>query len=247
MNELKYHGPLAKGDRGKRVRAAQEWLSLNGFGVVIDGQFGPATARAVRWFQEERGLTRSGRVDKKTFLALVDPLAVAVEPVVGAVDFGAAVVSHARQHLDAGAREVGGQNRGPWVRTYMGGKDGTPWPWCAGFVSFVLRQACEETGHRMPVKYTFSCDIMAEDAKRKGRFRKGSAISPADIRPGWLFLQRRTASDWVHVGIVTAAKSDYFHTLEGNTNDSGDREGYEVAARFRGFAKKDFIDTSFAE
>ncbi len=37
------------------------------------------------------------------------------------------------------------------------------------------------------------------------------------------------------------ADADVFHTIEGNTNDDGSRNGYEVCARRRGYGKKDFV------
>ena len=41
--------PLAQGAPDQpNVRRVQEWLSLHGNGVLIDGDFGPATERAAR-------------------------------------------------------------------------------------------------------------------------------------------------------------------------------------------------------
>jgi hypothetical protein len=45
----------------------------------------------------------------------------------------------------------------------------------------------------------------------------------------------------VHTGLVVRAGQETFETIEGNTNDAGDREGYEVCQRVRGYAGKDFI------
>ncbi len=61
------------------------------------------------------------------------------------------------------------------------------------------------------------------------------------MTPGSFFLNRRTPDDWTHVGIVTEAADGSFKTIEGNTNDEGSREGYEVCARNRGYKKRDFI------
>lgn len=36
-----------------------------------------------------------------------------------------------------------------------------------------------------------------------------------------------------HVGLVEALGPDLLHTIEGNTNDEGSREGYEVCRRQR--------------
>ena len=61
------------------------------------------------------------------------------------------------------------------------------------------------------------------------------------IKPGSMFLSRRTTKDWVHVGIVIKAEDQIIHTIEGNTNDEGSREGYEVCKRIRGYKNKDYI------
>ena len=36
-----------------------------------------------------------------------------------------------------------------------------------------------------------------------------------------------------HAGIVESIEGDYIHTIEGNSNDEGSREGYEVCRRKR--------------
>ena len=42
-NDLKLDKNYKRGSKGKKVKLIQEWLSLNGFGVVVDGDFGPAS------------------------------------------------------------------------------------------------------------------------------------------------------------------------------------------------------------
>jgi peptidoglycan hydrolase-like protein with peptidoglycan-binding domain len=37
------------------------------------------------------------------------------------------------------------------------------------------------------------------------------------------------------------AAAETFRTIEGNTNDDGVREGYEVCARTRNYKKRDFV------
>ena len=54
-------------------------------------------------------------------------------------------------------------------------------------------------------------------------------------------LVRRTPSDWVHVGIVLRADQESMRTIEGNTNDSGSPDGFEVCERTRNYAGKDFV------
>jgi hypothetical protein len=155
---------------------------------------------------------------------------------------GQMVVANAEQHLEQHPLEVGGQNKGPWVRLYMQGNEGSEWPWCAGFVSFVLKQACKSLSVPPPIKTSFSCDSLVASAKERGLFLKESeAKERSAIVPGSLFLVRRTSTDWVHTGIVLSAEDNIFHTIEGNTNDDGDREGYEVCRRIRNYEGKDFI------
>ncbi len=244
MTELKLATVLKRGSRGKSVRVVQEWLSLHGLHVAIDGDFGPATEHAVRDFQRKKRLPRGGVVNASTFAQLVWPMARAMRPIdPGRRSLGRLVVAYARRHLREHPREIGGQNRGPWVRLYMNGHEGSRWAWCAGFVSFVLKQACRAAGAPLPIRTSFSCDVLATSAKAKGLFLPESGIDdPRRIPAGSIFLNRRTSTDWVHTGVVVRAGDEVFRTIEGNTNDEGSREGYEVCARVRGYRKKDFIE-----
>ena len=243
MSDLDLDKNYKKSTKGPKVKLIQEWLCLHGFHVAIDTDFGPATDRAVREFQKKNGLKPDGIVGKGTFAKLIKPMTDVLKPI--AADgkaLGRMVVAYAEQHLKQTPLEIGGQNRGPWVRLYMNGNEGPDWPWCAGFASFILKQACKALEAPLPIKTSVSCDVLAEQAKQKGIFLpEAKAQDRKLVRPGSLFLVRRTTTDWVHTGIVLKADADVFYTIEGNTNDEGSREGYEVCKRFRGYDKKDFI------
>jgi len=232
-----------KGNKGKKVKLIQEWFCLHGFNICIDGDFGPATEYAVKEFQRRKGLEVDGVVGKRTFEKLIFPMTNALNLITrDGKSLGQMVNACARQHLKANPREIGGQNKGPWVRLYMNGNEGVQWPWCAGFVCFILKQACQSMGIPLPIKTSVSCDVLAANAKEKGIFLKESEIEDkAQITNGAFFLNRRTPTDWIHTGIVIRAEDEVFHTIEGNTNDEGSREGYEVCKRIRGYKKKDFI------
>jgi len=245
--ELTLDREYKRRDKGDKVRGIQEWLSLQGQGVSIDGAFGPATEAAVRGFQTGSGIAVTGIVDTATFAALAEPLAAAITPILATEKtLNDMILAYANQHLARHPLEVGGQNCGPWVRVYMEGNQGTDWPWCAGFACFILRQAADALGKPMPFKRTFSCDVLASQAMAAGRFISAAAIAKGkvqkeDIPPGSLFINRRTDNDWNHTGIAIAFHDDHFETIEGNTNDAGDREGYEVCRRIRGYGGKDFV------
>lgn len=61
---------LRRGDNDDAVVALQEALNHTGAGLDADGDFGPATERAVRAFQETHGLRTDGKVGRATMAAL---------------------------------------------------------------------------------------------------------------------------------------------------------------------------------
>lgn len=242
MQDLILIKECSKGDKGKKVKLIQEWLCLHGLHLAIDGDFGPATDYAVKAFQKQKGLTTNGIVDQNTFALLTKPMTDVLMPIaVEKKTPGSMVVAYAKQHLRQHPLEIGGQNKGPWVRLYMDGNEGPAWPWCAGFAGFILKQAFKTLNLSLPITPSFSCDSLAASAKTNGIFLGGKEAVFTQITPGSLFLNRRTSTDWTHTGIVLKAEAEFFHTIEGNTNDEGDREGYEVCQRIRGYKDKDFI------
>lgn len=62
---------VRRGDSGDAVRAAQSQLQSKGYGVTVDGAFGPGTDSAVRSFQSAQALVADGVVGPNTWLALV--------------------------------------------------------------------------------------------------------------------------------------------------------------------------------
>ncbi|HYW30092.1 MAG TPA: peptidoglycan-binding domain-containing protein [Gemmatimonas sp.] len=242
--EYAFTTALSRGARGKRVKFVQEWLTLHNIQLVADGDFGAATMAAVRRFQETRQLPVTGSVDLATFTALTDPVRRVVAPIPRANrTLNQLVVAYAEQHEREHPREVGGQNRGPWVRLYMKGDEGDAFPWCAGFVSFVVSQAARSFDAKLAIPYTVSCDVIAVEGRHRHRFIPEQEIHAlkATAAGGSVFLNRRSATDWIHTGIVVRFDDETIETIEGNTNDSGSREGFEVVRRIRGYKSKDFV------
>ncbi len=241
-DEVEFEKELKKGSRGMAVSRVQEWLNFHKIGLVVDGSFGPVTERSLKRFQANAGLAQSGKVNKKTFTALVQPMLAVLKPIKGkAKTMGQAIAAYGQAHLAIHPIEIGGQNRGPWVRLYMKGHEGNAFPWCAGFVTFLMNQAAQTLKKDLPVEGSFSCDSLAAQAKANGRFLSETNATPNAIPAGTIFLVRRTSTDWTHTGIVTDTLAQTFDTIEGNTNDEGVREGFEVCARTRAYDSKDFI------
>jgi hypothetical protein len=153
------------------------------FLVVVDGIFGPATELAVRRFQAGAGLPPSGVVDRPTSAKLLAPMERALAPIDPAPrGFGRCTVAYARQHLEEHPREVGGQNRGPWVRLYMGGNEGTAWPWCAGFAcSFIAHDPLQFDTTFQPDSLIFfsSTHAQGEDTTKRRPSDSSGVLPPA--------------------------------------------------------------------
>lgn len=240
--EVEFTGPVAQGQRGKAAARTQEWLCLHHRQVVVDGDFGPVSTDALMNLQTDFGVPVTGVVDEQTHALMVEPmLSVLRPPFSMSMPFSDAVLAVANAHLAQHPREVGGDNRGPWVRIYMNGNDGANWFWCAGFVKFCMLQAAELLDVDIPIAGSFSCDSLAAQARDARLFLAERDAEPDNIPPGSIFLVRRTPMDWTHTGIVSEARDNSFGTVEGNTNDDGYRNGYEVCSRSRGYSKKDFI------
>ena len=244
-DEYRFPGELSRGAQGRKVKLAQEWLTLLEISLNPDGDFGPATERAVERFQAMRGLPVSGNIDVDTWMALIMPILRANAPIpAGDQTLGELVIDYASQHLAEHPREIG-HNQGPWVRMYLRGLEAA---WCAGFVFYCVNQATRTLGITHPLRTTFSCDRMAAQAKQLNLFVSEAQVGsmpPEEyeffLPPGTIFLRRNTPTDWTHTGLVVCATEDALETIEGNTNDEGSREGYEVCRRIRGYRNMDFV------
>ncbi|MFB7231411.1 peptidoglycan-binding protein [Streptomyces fimicarius] len=62
---------VREGESGDAVSAAQTALNKHGYGLGVDGQFGPATASAVKDFQSKQGLDADGVIGPQTWQHLV--------------------------------------------------------------------------------------------------------------------------------------------------------------------------------
>ena len=121
-------------------------------------------------------------------------------------------------------REATNANDGPWVEAIQrttGNRRGDAW--CASFVNFVLQIAY---AGKNPLPATASCDVILEFGRKHNRIVE----TP---EPGDIFLVMRNPNDAVHTGIVTRVTDTTVHTIEGNTNNGGGREGWGVLARER--------------
>lgn len=245
-SELNLAAPIGPGSPKKQTKWVQERLYLAGFGLRIDGDFGPATGQQLRNFQQSKKLAPTGVYAQAEHDILTLPFVRALNPMkTDGNPFGDLTVAVARQHIAQHPVEVGGPNGGPWVRMYMDGQEGPEWLWCAGFSFFMLDQACYLLNRTPPMKRAVGVDTVVDRAKASGNFLSEkdakTAAGRARIRPGSFFVVRASASHWSHMGIVSATSDTTFSTCEGNSNDDGSSNGYEALERVRSYPGKDFV------
>lgn len=236
---------IKAGTEGMKVQRIQEWCCHHGRSTGIDSGFGESTRRAVELFQRDQNLPPTGDVDRDTWLLLTAPMRRALAAAAPQNSLNATLLKVAGQHIDQRPKEVGGNNCGPWVRLYMSGNDGADQLWCAGFVCTLLAQTARDMGIATPLKRQVGVDALVADAKREGRFVAETSLSIPSLRsskipPGSLFVVRKSARDWTHVGIVTRMEENLFSTMEGNTNGQ-DNDGGNAKRSTRSIAKKDFV------
>jgi hypothetical protein len=231
---------IQKGAHGPQVKLIQEMLCFQRYSILIDSDFGPATEHAVELFQEDMHIPVTGMVDKLTNEELMSSLDALknIKPFNGTLN--EAIFDMAHKHLMVHPIEIGGQNCGPFVRFYMEGKEGVDYPWCAGFVSTVILQAFKAI-NKIPTnfKYQMSTNQMLHDAKTYG------TLVDYPISGGLFLVMKKADHTQVeHAGLVMSYNSakGVIETIEGNTNDEGSREGYEVCSRIRQITNKYFID-----
>jgi hypothetical protein len=123
-----------------------------------------------------------------------------------------------------------GSNWGEDVQGYLKAvKINFPASWCMAFVYWCVR----ESGAPNPLVQT------------GGVLNQWNRINPkykfSEPMEGDIFIQDH-GKGLGHTGFVTKVQGDKIFTIEGNTNDTGSREGYEVCRRVRDISScKGFI------
>lgn len=249
IQELNLQALVKTGSKGFDVKKVQEWLNLqriydnNWFHkVTVDEEYGPQTETIVKEFQSKNSLQVDGIIGDQTFRALTSHMINAFTRINGN-DLRKLIIQYAEQHLKNKPQELYNSNQGPWVRAYMDGHEGKEWAWCMGFVQTVLDQSFSTLKQQftsiMPQSY--SCDVVGEHGLTNKKLIRNVTLrqNSSYIEPGDIFLISKRPHDWIHTGIVISVQDDWIHTIEGNSNENGSREGFEVCLHMRNYKTHD--------
>ncbi|SRR5258706_9465203 len=131
------------------------------------------------------------------------------------------------KHIDIAISQIDkqeilkGSNWGDDVQAYLASVGITfPASWCMAFVYWCVKSS----GMANPLVKTGGCMKQWNKIDKKYKYTTPLA--------GDIFIQDH-GGGLGHTGIVESVSGNQIHTIEGNTNDTGSREGYEVCRRTR--------------
>jgi hypothetical protein len=119
-------------------------------------------------------------------------------------------------------------NSGPQVNAYLKRIGlGPGYAWCMAFVYWCVDEAANELKLKNPLVKTGGVMLQYNTTKLRKLPNRSKGIKAGDI-----FIME-FANGTGHTGIVEKVGKGLVYTIEGNTNDEGSRDGYEVARRER--------------
>jgi hypothetical protein len=212
----------------------------------------PVFAAAVRTLQDQHGLPADGKLGPGTLAAIKAPPAAPAAPAepINVTEAALALIATATAEANKGVREVG-KNAGPDVEKYLhclGMTKGSPW--CAAFVSWCVMTS---RGLAKPPKWCSGSAVSLFQMSGKNAVK----VTPVDadykskVKPGYIWSRAKDATaaaaarkgSWCqgHTGIVVAVDAIGFHTIEGNTNAAGSREGDGVYRKLHKWSDAELI------
>jgi hypothetical protein len=120
-------------------------------------------------------------------------------------------------------------NAGPEVAKYLKSIGlGVGYPWCMAFVYWCVNEACKELGLVNPLVKTGGV-LRQWNENKTLRLLPGRSNA---VKTGDIFIMDFGKGKG-HTGFVECLASGVLYTVEGNSNDEGSREGYEVCKHQR--------------
>ncbi|MDQ3021294.1 MAG: CHAP domain-containing protein [Bacteroidota bacterium] len=241
---------IKQGETNKSiVKAIQEELNKKGCGPVdVDGGYGAQTIKAVKLFQSTRTdlngnpLEIDGKIGSITWAALFGQSTVTVISNTDNVLLKE-VVKVAASQKNVMEKPLG-SNSGPEVNKYLASVGLPPGLfWCMAFVHWCFENAAISLARNNPAVKTGGCIDHWNRTKGK-RILSADAVNKTTlVKPGQIFIISHGGGAG-HTGIVEKVEGGFIHTIEGNSNPSGSRNGIGVFSLQRKIGK---INRGFIE
>ena len=101
--------------------------------------------------------------------------------------------------------------------------------WCASFVRGVAAEWENKSGLDWPLCFSADCDVWLAVAKKHGALHRAPMAGDLVLLVKTL---KNGTQDAFHIGIVEGQdENGIWYSIEGNSNNDGSRNGYEVAHR----------------
>lgn len=235
----------------KIVKAIQQKLiELNIGNLEGTGVFGAKTKSAVKLYQamhrDSLGnpLTIDGQVGSITWQVLFGDDTVPQVQQVSNLLLNEAV-SVAQTQVGVMENPLG-SNRGKEIDAYdrcAGVEPGPKIYWCASFVYWCFNEAAKHLNKKNPLYKTAGCLAHWNNTTGKKISRTDAVNNPSLLKPGVIFILD-FGHGMGHTGIIESIEAGFIHTIEGNSNDDGSRNGIGV---FQNKRKINSISKGFIE
>lgn len=231
------------------VKAIQQKLNEVGLGPIeVIGVYGPKTINAVKLFQamhrDQNGnaMEIDGKIGSVTWAVLFGQ-----ETVPFVDDNSNQLLTEA---LKIAISQIGimedppGSNKGKKVEEYQASVGlGAGTFWCAAFMYWCFQKASEQLNRKNPVLKTGHCMTHWNNSTAKKILAADAVNKPSLLKPGQIFLIN-TGGSHGHTGMIESVDGGFIHTIEGNSDPAGGRNGIGVFRNTRKIVK---INRGFLE
>ena len=142
---------------------------------------------------------------------------------------------------EVGTEEINGTNCGPRVNQYKAAtwlSADKPWPWCAAFICWIVREAMlaagvKETATFKRPRTAGALDLENWSLDQDDTTTTSRKVDRRMIKPGDIITFKYSTGGHCGLAVSACDQDGNFQTIEGNTDFRGSREGGGVFRKTR--------------